>query len=226
MPMISKSLINTKQLKSTIVSLFRSSSSVKLSSTTNSSILKPNLSTLPDTHLLPLFFSKAFTSKPSLLSNSFSHTRVTHGGGPRNFCSISSLLLTECEVNYQASSSSSEVNGTTQNIKRKNLWTLWTVRAYCLSHKIDLMGLIYENQANLIPHTPGIGNYIVLRFDDLTDSPTPPRDSYMVVFKYGSTVMFNMLDHEVGGYLKIIKRHASGMLPETTKDEETLHRNT
>ncbi|KAI3853150.1 hypothetical protein MKX03_004395 [Papaver bracteatum] len=150
----------SKQLKSTIISLFRSSSSVKLFSTTNLSVKKPNLST-----------------PPLLLSNSFFHTGVTHGGGPRNFCSISSsLLLTECEV---ASSSSSEVNVTTQNIQRKNLCTLWTsipVRAYCLSHKIDLMGLIYENQANLIPHTPGIGNYI------------------------------------------IIKRHASGMLPEMAKD--------
>lgn len=83
------------------------------------------------------------------------------------------------------------------------------------------MGLMTENQANLIPHTPGIGNYVVLRFGDITVSrspPLPPRDSYMVVFKYGSTVMFNMLDHEVDGYLKIIKKHASGMLPETTKD--------
>ncbi|KAI3946673.1 hypothetical protein MKW92_043062, partial [Papaver armeniacum] len=174
MPKISKSLINTKQLKSTIISLFRSSSSVKLFSTTNSSVKKPNLSSPPNTLLLPLL-----TSKQRLLSNSFFHTRVIHGGGPRNFCSISSsLLVTECEVDYQASSSSSEVNVTTQNIQRKNLCTLWTsipVRAYCLSHKIDLMGLMTEYQANLIPHTPGIGNYIVLRFDDLTDSRTPAR---------------------------------------------------
>lgn len=174
MPKISKSVINTKQLKSTIISLFRSSSSVKLFSTTNSSVKKPNLSSPPNTLLLPLL-----TSKQRLLSNSFFRTRVIHGGGPRNFCSISSsLLLTECEVDYQASSSSSEVNVTTQNIQRKNLCALWTsipVRAYCLSHKIDLMGLIYENQANLIPHTPGIGNYIVLRFEDLTGSRTPAR---------------------------------------------------
>ncbi|MCL7036121.1 hypothetical protein MKW94_027066 [Papaver nudicaule] len=197
-------LINTKQLKSTIVSLLRSSSTPlkQLSSTTSSSITKPNLS---NTHLLPLPFSKPLTSKQSLFSNSFPRTRVTYSR------SISSYPLTECEVNYQAFSSSSQINGTTESMESKSLWTPSVpVRAYCLSHRY--------NQANMIPHTPCIGNYIILKFGDLTDSPTP-RDSYMVVFKYGSTVMFNMLDHEVDGYLKIIKRHASGMLPEKTKDQ-------
>ncbi|KAI3896736.1 hypothetical protein MKW98_009589 [Papaver atlanticum] len=223
MPKISKSLINTKPLKSTIISLFRSSSSVKLFSATNSSVKKPNLSTPPpNTLLLPLL-----TSKQRLLSNSFFHTRVIHGGGPRNFCSISSsLLLTECEVNV-----------TKRNIQRKNLCTLWTsipVRAYCLSHNFNHIANIVCGHDGIIVtsmFTPGIDNYIVLRFDDLTDSLTPARessyfrfgissfcDSYMVVFKYGSTVMFNMLDKEVDGYMKIIKRHASGMLPETTTD--------
>ncbi|MCL7030058.1 hypothetical protein MKW94_017359 [Papaver nudicaule] len=199
-------LINTKQLKSTIVSLLRSSSTPlkQLSST------KPDLS---NTLLLPLPFSKPLTSKQSLFSNSFPCTRVTHSR------SISSYPLTECEVNYQAFSSSSQINGTTESMERKSLWTPSVpVRAYCLSHRIDLVGLMSENQANLIPHTPGIGNYIILKFGDLTDSPTP-RDSYMLVFKYGSTVMFNMLDQEVDGYLKIIKRHASGMLPEKPKDQ-------
>ncbi|KAI3896735.1 hypothetical protein MKW98_009588 [Papaver atlanticum] len=174
MSKISKSLINNKHFGSTIVSLFRSSSSVK-----------------------QLFsYSKTLTSKQNLFSDSFSRTRVinsAHGGGVGNLSTI------------PASSSSSKVNGgTTHNIKRMDLWTSIPVRAYCLSHRIDLMGLI---------------------FDNLTVSPTPPRkleaelsgrshSCYMVVFKYGSTVMFNTLDHEVDGYLKIIKRHASG----TTKD--------
>ncbi|XP_026416679.1 uncharacterized protein LOC113312135 [Papaver somniferum] len=193
MSKISKSLINNKHLKTTIDSLFRSSSS---------SVKQ---------------LSKTLTSKQSLFSNSFSSTtRVinsTHGGGAPNLCSIPA--------------SSSVVNGgTTHNIKKMDLRTWIPVRAFCLSHRIDLMGLMSENQANLIPHTPGIGNYIVLRFDNLTGTPTaPPQEldvelsgrshsSYMVVFKYGSTLMFNMLDHQIDGYLKIIKRHASG----TTKD--------
>ncbi|KAI3983276.1 hypothetical protein MKX01_013343 [Papaver californicum] len=136
---------------------------------------------------------------------------------------FSPLIPALCSlVNYQAYSSSSDVHG---NIKmEEDLTTSIPVRAYCLS-QIDLMGLMTENEANLIPHTPGIGNYVILRCTDLTDCHTPAPESeanllsrksysYMVVFKYGSTVMFNMLDHQVDGYLKIIKRHASG----TTKD--------
>ena len=40
----------------------------------------------------------------------------------------------------------------------------------------------------------------------------------MVVFQYGSIVLFNVRDHEVDGYLKIVERHASGLLPEMRKD--------
>ncbi|KAK4430846.1 Sporulation protein RMD1 [Sesamum alatum] len=42
---------------------------------------------------------------------------------------------------------------------------------------------------------------------------------YMVVFQYGSIVLFNVRDHEVDGYLKIVERHSSGLLPEMRKDE-------
>lgn len=43
---------------------------------------------------------------------------------------------------------------------------------------------------------------------------------YMVVFQYGSIVLFNVPEHEVDGYLKIVERHASGLLPEMRKDGE------
>lgn len=43
---------------------------------------------------------------------------------------------------------------------------------------------------------------------------------YMVVFQYGSIVLFNVLEHEVDGYLKIVRKHASGLLPEMRKDGE------
>lgn len=42
----------------------------------------------------------------------------------------------------------------------------------------------------------------------------------MVVFQYGSIVLFNVSDHEVDGYLKIVEKHASGLLPEMRKDGE------
>lgn len=42
--------------------------------------------------------------------------------------------------------------------------------------------------------------------------------SYMVVFHYGSAVLFNIEDHEVESYLDIVRRYASGLLPEMKKD--------
>lgn len=41
---------------------------------------------------------------------------------------------------------------------------------------------------------------------------------YMVVFQYGSVVLFNVSDQEADGYLKIVEKHASGMLPDMRKD--------
>lgn len=41
---------------------------------------------------------------------------------------------------------------------------------------------------------------------------------YMVVFQYGSAVLFNVEDHEVESYLDIIRIYASGLLPEMRKD--------
>lgn len=44
----------------------------------------------------------------------------------------------------------------------------------------------------------------------------------MVVFQYGSIVLFNVSDHEADGYLKIVEKHASGLLPEMRKDGKPL----
>ena len=43
---------------------------------------------------------------------------------------------------------------------------------------------------------------------------------YMVVFQYGSIVLFNVPDHEIDRCLKIVGKHASGLLPEMRKDGE------
>lgn len=45
----------------------------------------------------------------------------------------------------------------------------------------------------------------------------------MVVFQYGSIVLFNVREHEVDGYLKIVEKHASGLLPEMRKDGKDLN---
>lgn len=44
----------------------------------------------------------------------------------------------------------------------------------------------------------------------------------MVVFQYGSAVLFNIEDHEVETYLDTVRRHASGLLPEMRKDGKFL----
>lgn len=45
---------------------------------------------------------------------------------------------------------------------------------------------------------------------------------YMIVYKYGSAVLFNVEDHEVDFYLQSVRRHASGLLREMRKDGEVL----
>lgn len=44
----------------------------------------------------------------------------------------------------------------------------------------------------------------------------------MVVYQYGSAVLFNIEEHEVESYLGIIKKHASGLLHEMRKDGQFL----
>nr|XP_007157690.1 hypothetical protein PHAVU_002G090200g [Phaseolus vulgaris]ESW29684.1 hypothetical protein PHAVU_002G090200g [Phaseolus vulgaris] len=45
---------------------------------------------------------------------------------------------------------------------------------------------------------------------------------YMVVYQYGSAVLFNIEDHEVESYLELVKRHASGLLREMRKDDYAI----
>lgn len=46
---------------------------------------------------------------------------------------------------------------------------------------------------------------------------------FMVVFQYGSIVMFNVRECDVDQYLKIVEKHASGLLPEMRKDGEFVN---
>ncbi|KAL0402435.1 UNVERIFIED_CONTAM: Sporulation protein RMD1 [Sesamum latifolium] len=100
------------------------------------------------------------------------------------------------------------------------------VRAYFFSTSVDLRSLVEQNKQNFIPPSSRMTNYVVLRFGDLKPDPNGLGSSlggndccYMVVFQYGSIVLFNVRDHEVDGYLKIVERHSSGLLPEMRKDE-------
>lgn len=100
------------------------------------------------------------------------------------------------------------------------------VRAFFFSTSVDLKSLVEQNKPNFVTPSSRMTNYVVLKFGNLGDSKGPgssflngTNGCYMVVFQYGSIVLFNVLEHEVDGYLKIVRKHASGLLPEMRKDE-------
>ncbi|KAL5991038.1 hypothetical protein ACLOJK_011944 [Asimina triloba] len=99
---------------------------------------------------------------------------------------------------------------------------------FCDSEKsIDLRSLQNQNSVNVVPpNSRATTNYTVLRYCDTNCEPQVLEASFgggvnccfMVVFQYGSIVLFNVSDHEVDGYLKIVEKHASGLLSEMRKD--------
>ncbi|KAL0539265.1 hypothetical protein IC582_023461 [Cucumis melo] len=99
------------------------------------------------------------------------------------------------------------------------------VRAYFFSTSVDLRSLVDQNKRNFIPPSSRMTNYVVLKFGDLCNVNTHAASisgsdcCFMVVFQYGSIVLFNVREHDVDGYLKIVEKHASGLLPEMRKDE-------
>ncbi|KAK9064135.1 hypothetical protein SSX86_018007 [Deinandra increscens subsp. villosa] len=102
------------------------------------------------------------------------------------------------------------------------------VRAYFFSTSVNLKELTDQNRSNYIQPNSRMTNYVVLRFGNtkpesigLGASLSGSDNVYMVVFQYGSVVLFNVRDHEIERFLKIVKEHASGELSEheMRKDE-------
>ncbi|KAJ7943397.1 Sporulation RMD1 [Quillaja saponaria] len=103
------------------------------------------------------------------------------------------------------------------------------IKAYFLSTSINLKTIQAENLSNVLPPSSRSTNYVALRFCDFPSETAGLRSHikvsscrYMVIFQYGSAVLFNIDDHEVETYLEIVKRHASGLLPEMRKDDYAL----
>ncbi|EOA20790.1 hypothetical protein CARUB_v10001126mg [Capsella rubella] len=100
------------------------------------------------------------------------------------------------------------------------------VRAYFFSTSVNLRSLIEQNKQNFIPPTSRTANCAVLKFGNHSD-PTGTTAGciswtdciYMVVYQYGSIVLFNVREHEVDEYLKLVERHAYCLLPEMKIDE-------
>ncbi|CAK9308583.1 unnamed protein product [Citrullus colocynthis] len=101
------------------------------------------------------------------------------------------------------------------------------IKAYFLCTSINLKNMQSENLSNVVPPTSRSSNYIALRYTDFPPETSDVRVKgentscyrYMVVFQYGSAVLFNIEDHEVESYLDLVRRHASGLLPEIKKDD-------
>ncbi|KAJ6812150.1 uncharacterized protein M6B38_150100 [Iris pallida] len=103
------------------------------------------------------------------------------------------------------------------------------VKAYFLSTSIDLKSMQAENSINVIPATSRSSNYVALHYSDYPLDITENQDNglkdakdgsrYMVVFQYGSAVLFNIADHEAEEYLNVVRKYASGLLPEMRKDD-------
>ncbi|KAF8397622.1 hypothetical protein HHK36_016542 [Tetracentron sinense] len=117
-------------------------------------------------------------------------------------------------------------DGNTGSVNQEETRLSIPVRTFFFSTSVDLRRLVELNKANFIPPTSRMTNYVVLRFGNIKSDPNGVDTSlsgseccYMVVFQYGSIVLFNVSEHEVDGYLKIVQRHASGLLPEMRKDE-------
>ncbi|KMZ56870.1 hypothetical protein ZOSMA_8G00090 [Zostera marina] len=96
------------------------------------------------------------------------------------------------------------------------------IKAFFLCTSIDLKGLNTQNAFNVIPPNSRSTNYIVLRYCEYRDEiglENERNNCYMMVFQYGSVVLFNVPDREAGGYLKIVEKHASGLLREMRTDD-------
>ncbi|KAF0910523.1 hypothetical protein E2562_002972 [Oryza meyeriana var. granulata] len=100
------------------------------------------------------------------------------------------------------------------------------VKAYFLSTSIDLKSLQAEHGSDVLPPSTRSLNYIALRYSEFPQEimDIGVKDNrfcyrYVVVFQYGSAVLFNIADHEAEHYLDIIRKHASGWLPEMRKDD-------
>ncbi|XP_057777217.1 protein RETARDED ROOT GROWTH, mitochondrial [Salvia miltiorrhiza] len=103
-----------------------------------------------------------------------------------------------------------------------------SVRAFFLCTSVDLKSMQAENSKHIIPPTSRSSNSIALRFCG------PPWQTqgatgdgmrcyhYMIVYQYGSAILFNVEDHEVDFYLQAVRRHASGLLTEMRKDDYAI----
>ncbi|CAM8876641.1 hypothetical protein QQ045_020920 [Rhodiola kirilowii] len=106
------------------------------------------------------------------------------------------------------------------------------VKAFFLCTSIDLKSMQAENQSNVIPATSRSSNYLTLKYYDYPSmfsgigvESNARCSRFMIVSQYGSVVMFNIEDHEVESYLKVVRIYSSGLLTDIKKDDFSLKEN-
>ncbi|KAL1188926.1 Protein RETARDED ROOT GROWTH-LIKE [Cardamine amara subsp. amara] len=196
----------------------------------------------PPSLSLPLHFPlRSSSNTPSRYFSNFlavSSSPIYRFQGSRNFGSLLTVRAISSSLSTKAPSASVQAQPQQQQQQNQNLKDSGEtapsleeaklslpVRAYFFSTSVDLRSLIEQNKQNFIPPTSRMTNYVVLKFGNHSD-PTGTGGCisgseciYMVIFQYGSIVLFNVREHEVDEYLKVVERHASGLLPEMRKDE-------
>ncbi|KAE8702569.1 putative plastid-lipid-associated protein 12 [Hibiscus syriacus] len=186
----------------------------------NAAILLLSLSSpLPRPRSSSFFFTPSKTLRLTATSSPSTIILWTFNGG--GFGNASRSIASRCissfptpqpemAVDWNEAVSSSEVgDGAVEEVTKRSI----PVRAYFFSTSVDLTGLVEQNKQNFIPPTSRMTNYGPGVFISGSDC------CFMVVFQYGSIVMFNVRECDVDQYLKIVEKHASGLLPEMRKDE-------
>ncbi|KAL4326025.1 hypothetical protein GQ457_11G009050 [Hibiscus cannabinus] len=197
----------------------------------------PLSSPLPKPLASSFFFTASKTPRSSATSSPSTFILWTFNGYGGGFSNANRSIAARCissfptpqpemVVDWNEAVSCSEVgdggdDGTVEEGTKRSI----PVRAYFFSTSVDLRGLVEQNKQNFIPPTSRMTNYVVLKFGDLGSPPGPgvfisgSDCCFMVVFQYGSIVLFNVRECDVDQYLKIVEKHASGLLPEMRKDE-------
>ncbi|CAN6471001.1 unnamed protein product [Victoria cruziana] len=199
------------------ISLFRSAYSYSSSSHFVSSLLVIRCRACVSSYYrtLPAFRHRGFFS--SLNFQSFAR-------------GVSASSFSGSEVEWKEHDSSGEIIGDEDDyrellleVQQENQGRFIPVNAFFLCTSVDLKSLQSHNAPNVIPPSSRASNYVVLKYPTAKPSPNGlDNDSsycYVVVFQYGSVVLFNAADHEIEGFLGIVRTHASGLLTDMRKDD-------
>ncbi|KAI8563910.1 hypothetical protein RHMOL_Rhmol03G0146000 [Rhododendron molle] len=220
-----KTLYLLPYLSSSSTSPSSSTNTIKAIRTLFSLSSNPSSSTLPPPSPHSLSLPQTLILRPTSHPSNF-NPRITHGFGFLLAKCVSSISSTHTMDWNEPVTYSEDGDSNSGGVSEEDTKSSIPVRAFFFSTSVDLRRLVEQNKPNFIPPTSRMTNYVVLRFGNEKPGPNGLGANlsgsdccFMVVFQYGSIVLFNVRDHKIDGYLKIVEQHASGLLPEMRKDE-------